>query len=65
MTQEQFEKIGELLDYIWNDELNHWEKAGKPDKHIFIVMQDIQKFLDDYQMANEDSEIQLGNKYDD
>ena len=51
MTQEQFEKIGELLDYMWNDELKHWEESGKPTDHIFIVMQDIQKFIDDYQMA--------------
>ena len=55
MNQKTYEKLDELLHYLWFDEKKSWEEAGKPDKgHIFCVMMDLDDELIKYCMKGKD-----------
>ena len=38
MTDEERVAIKEVLDYLWDDEENHFEESGMPNNHIFPVL---------------------------
>ena len=45
MTDEERVAVKEVLDYLWDDEVRHYEESGKPDNHIFPVLERLKMII--------------------
>ncbi|MBR1652230.1 MAG: hypothetical protein IJ692_02430 [Alloprevotella sp.] len=45
MTDEERVAIKEVLDYLWDDEERHYQESGKPDNHIFPVLERLKMII--------------------
>ena len=44
--QRMLNGLGQLIDYNWGSEQQHYFEEGEPDNHVFRVLQDLNFYLE-------------------
>jgi hypothetical protein len=47
ITSAFLEQLKDLIQYVWEGEEAHWEESGRPSKHIFVTIKNLNDWLAD------------------
>ena len=50
--QRMLKGLRQLIDYNWGSEQQHFYEEGEPDNHVFRVLQDLNLYLEEREIAN-------------
>jgi hypothetical protein len=50
--QRMLKGLRQLIDYNWCSEQQHSYEEGEPDNHVFRVLQDLNFYLEEREIAN-------------
>ncbi len=54
MDKKTYDAIKRVVEYLYDDEENHWEESGKPKNHIFRDVCRLNGLLDTYRSEFDD-----------